>query len=188
VCKNVKELSGVCRTVVVQPPESRNPQTGKPIKIPGKAVVKFRLAKAFKKGVVSRKKKCPPWRPTLGGRKALKPVFRPQHRCQYANGIHAIAFEATRTLNCCNWSRGRVCMEHAYGRRYDSTWHAYDGRMTTPLLRCAPLATPRGRCCGIHDEHQRRGAGNGSPFSFLAQEFQPRACEPRVIGLPVNPS
>ena len=40
----------------------------------------------------------------------------------------------------------------------------------TPLLRCAPLATPRGRCHGINDEHLRRGAGNGSPFSFLASE------------------
>jgi hypothetical protein len=51
----------------------------------------------------------------------------------------------------------------------DSTWNVYDGRMTTPLLRCAPLATPRGRCHGIHDEHLRRGAGGGSPLSFLAQ-------------------
>jgi hypothetical protein len=65
-------------------------------------------------------------------------------------------------------------MEHAYrkGGMTDSTWNAYDGRMTTPLLRCAPLATPRGRCHGIHDEHLRRGAGSGSPLSFLAQESQ----------------
>jgi hypothetical protein len=54
----------------------------------------------------------------------------------------------------------------------DSTWNAYDGRMTTPLLRCAPLATPRGRCHGINDEYLRRGAGSGSPLSFLAQESQ----------------
>ena len=54
----------------------------------------------------------------------------------------------------------------------DSTWNAYDGQMTTPLLRCAPLATPRGRCHGKNDEHLRRGAGAGSPFSFLAQESQ----------------
>jgi len=54
----------------------------------------------------------------------------------------------------------------------DSTWNADDGRMTTPLLRCAPLATPRGRCHGIHDEHLRRGAGSGSPLSFLVQESQ----------------
>ena len=54
----------------------------------------------------------------------------------------------------------------------DSTWNAYDRQMTTPLLRCAPLTTPRGRCHGIHDEHLRRGAGGGSPFSFLTQESQ----------------
>ena len=47
--------------------------------------------------------------------------------------------------------------------------------MTAPLLRCAPLATPRGRCHGINDEYLRRGAESGSPFSFLAQEFQTRA-------------
>ena len=62
----------------------------------------------------------------------------------------------------------------------DSTWNAYDGRMTTPLLRCAPLATPRGRCHGIHDEHLRRGAGGGSPLSFVAQESQTLAYELRV--------
>ena len=35
----------------------RNPQTGEAIKIPAKTVVKFRLAKAFKEGVVPPKKK-----------------------------------------------------------------------------------------------------------------------------------
>ncbi|HVB29065.1 MAG TPA: HU family DNA-binding protein, partial [Terriglobia bacterium] len=35
----------------------RNPQTGEPIKIPAKTVVKFRLAKAFKDSVVPPKKK-----------------------------------------------------------------------------------------------------------------------------------
>jgi len=35
----------------------RNPQTGDPIKIPAKTVVKFRLAKAFKDSVVPPKKK-----------------------------------------------------------------------------------------------------------------------------------
>ena len=35
----------------------RNPQTGEPIKIPAKTVVKFRLAKAFKDAVVPSKKK-----------------------------------------------------------------------------------------------------------------------------------
>jgi DNA-binding protein HU-beta len=35
----------------------RNPQTGEPIKIPAKVVVKFRLAKAFKDAVVPPKKK-----------------------------------------------------------------------------------------------------------------------------------
>ena len=67
-------------------------------------------------------------------------------------------------------------MGHAYrkGGMTDSTWNAYDGQMTTPLLRCAPLATPRGRCHGVNEEHMRRGARNGSPFSFLAQEFQKR--------------
>ncbi|MCL5005481.1 MAG: HU family DNA-binding protein [Acidobacteria bacterium] len=34
----------------------RNPQTGEPIKIPAKTVVKFRLAKAFKDAVVPPKK------------------------------------------------------------------------------------------------------------------------------------
>jgi hypothetical protein len=50
-------------------------------------------------------------------------------------------------------------MEHAYGKggMTDSAWNAYDGRMTTPLLRCAPLAAPRGRRHGINDEHLRRG-------------------------------
>ena len=52
-----------------------------------------------------------------------------------------------------------------------STWNAYHGRMTTPLLRCAPLATPRGRCHGIHEEHLKRGAGNGSPFPFFTHDF-----------------
>src|SRR5208337_2813553 len=61
----------------------------------------------------------------------------------------------------------------------DSTWNAYDGRMTTPLLRCAPLATPRGRCHGKNDEHLRRGTGGGSPFSFSAQESQTLAYELR---------
>jgi DNA-binding protein HU-beta len=35
----------------------RNPQTGEPIKIPAKTVVKFRLAKAFKDAVVPPRKK-----------------------------------------------------------------------------------------------------------------------------------
>ncbi|HEX5412856.1 MAG TPA: HU family DNA-binding protein [Terriglobia bacterium] len=35
----------------------RNPQTGAPIKIPAKTVVKFRLAKSFKDAVVPSKKK-----------------------------------------------------------------------------------------------------------------------------------
>lgn len=35
----------------------RNPQTGEPIKIPAKTVVKFRLAKAFKDAIVPPKKK-----------------------------------------------------------------------------------------------------------------------------------
>lgn len=35
----------------------RNPQTGEPIKIPAKTVVKFRLAKAFKDSIVPPKKK-----------------------------------------------------------------------------------------------------------------------------------
>ena len=35
----------------------RNPQTGEPISIPAKTVVKFRLAKAFKDAVVPPKKK-----------------------------------------------------------------------------------------------------------------------------------
>lgn len=35
----------------------RNPQTGQAIKIPAKTVVKFRLAKSFKDGVVPPKKK-----------------------------------------------------------------------------------------------------------------------------------
>lgn len=35
----------------------RNPQTGEPIKIPAKTVVKFRLAKAFKDAMVPPKKK-----------------------------------------------------------------------------------------------------------------------------------
>jgi DNA-binding protein HU-beta len=35
----------------------RNPQTGEPIKIPAKTVVKFRLAKAFKDAVVPSKKR-----------------------------------------------------------------------------------------------------------------------------------
>ncbi|HZT70838.1 MAG TPA: HU family DNA-binding protein [Terriglobia bacterium] len=35
----------------------RNPQTGEPIKIPARTVVKFRLAKAFKDAVVPPKKK-----------------------------------------------------------------------------------------------------------------------------------
>ncbi|MGA2076082.1 MAG: HU family DNA-binding protein [Terriglobia bacterium] len=35
----------------------RNPQTGEPIKIPAKTVVKFRLAKAFKDAVVPPQKK-----------------------------------------------------------------------------------------------------------------------------------
>ena len=65
-------------------------------------------------------------------------------------------------------------MEHAYGRRYDSTWHA-SGRMTTPLLRCEPSATPHRCCHGIKDERPRRGAGNGSPLSLLEQVSRKRA-------------
>ena len=35
-------------------------------------------------------------------------------------------------------------MEHANrkGGMTDSTWNAYDGRITTPLLRCAPWQRP----------------------------------------------
>ena len=51
--------------------------------------------------------------------------------------------------------------------------------MTAPLLRCAPLATPRGRCHGVNDEHLRRGAGSGSPLSFVAQESQTLAYDLR---------
>jgi hypothetical protein len=66
-------------------------------------------------------------------------------------------------------------MEHAYrkGGMTGSTWNAYEGRMTTPLLRCAPLATLRGRCHGIHEEHMRRGAGSGSPLSFWLRNPRP---------------
>jgi hypothetical protein len=49
-----------------------------------------------------------------------------------------------------------------------------DGRAgfsSTALLRCAPLAAPRGRRHGINDEYLRRGAGSGSPLSLLAQEY-----------------
>jgi DNA-binding protein HU-beta len=35
----------------------RNPQTGEPLKIPAKTVVKFRLARAFKDAIVPPKKK-----------------------------------------------------------------------------------------------------------------------------------
>ena len=67
-------------------------------------------------------------------------------------------------------------MEHAYGRRYDSTWHV-DGRMTTPLLRCALLATLHKRCHGVRDESLRRGARRlaGSPFSLLEQVSRKQA-------------
>jgi len=63
-------------------------------------------------------------------------------------------------------------MKHAYGKggMTGSTWNAYDGRTTTPLLRCVPPASPYGRCRGINDEDLRRGTENGSPLSFLAQE------------------
>jgi len=66
-------------------------------------------------------------------------------------------------------------MEHAYGKggMTGSTWNAYDRRMPTPLLRCAPLATPHGRRHGIHDEQVRRGAGSGSPFSFWRKNLRP---------------
>ncbi|MGH9404896.1 MAG: HU family DNA-binding protein [Terriglobia bacterium] len=40
-----------------KPRTGRNPQTGEPIKIPAKTVVKFRLAKSFKDAVVPPKKK-----------------------------------------------------------------------------------------------------------------------------------
>ena len=36
------------------------------------------------------------------------------------------------------------------------------------------MATPRGRFHGINDEHQRRGAASGSPFSFTDQEWRQR--------------
>jgi hypothetical protein len=75
--------------------------------------------------------------------------------------------EATSTLECCNWSRTGVLRKHANGRSYGSAGHRYDRRMTAPLLRYAPLATSRGHCHGINDEHLRRGTGDGSPLSFL---------------------
>ena len=53
-----------------------------------------------------------------------------------------------------------------------STWNAYEGRMTTPLLRCAPLATSSRTLSRHYDEYLRRGAGHGSPLSFLARESQ----------------
>ena len=54
-------------------------------------------------------------------------------------------------------------------------------RMTHTALAVRTLATPRGRCHGINDEHLRRGAGGGSPLSFLAQESQTlsQAAQPR---------
>jgi hypothetical protein len=39
-------------------------------------------------------------------------------------------------------------------------------------LAVRTLATSRGRCHGINDGHLRRGAGGGSPLSFLAQVFR----------------
>jgi len=51
----------------------------------------------------------------------------------------------------------------------DSTWNAYEGRMTTPLLRCAPLATSSRTL----SRHLRRIPEAGSrrrfPALFLAR-------------------
>ena len=49
-------LPGIGKLVVVKRKErmGRNPQTGEPIKIPAKTVLKFRIAKAAKEGVFAR--------------------------------------------------------------------------------------------------------------------------------------
>jgi DNA-binding protein HU-beta len=60
-CKSVGQfvVPGIGKAVKAHRKErtGRNPQTGEPIKIPAKTVVKFRLAKAFKDAVVPPKKK-----------------------------------------------------------------------------------------------------------------------------------
>lgn len=55
--KNVFVLPGFGRLVLAQRKArmGRNPQTGEPIKIPAKRVVKFRLAKALKDAVLGKK-------------------------------------------------------------------------------------------------------------------------------------
>ena len=82
-----------------------------------------------------------------------------------------------RREKSCNSSCRGVRRKHADGRRYVSTGHAYESRMITPLLRCAPLATFRGRCHGREkSELTKRGARAGSPSSFWGHNIltQPR--------------
>jgi len=69
----------------------------------------------------------------------------------------------------CNSSCRGVYGRHADGRRYDSTGHAYVSRMITPLLRCAPLATFRGRCHGVNG----RTIETGSRSRFPVLVFTP---------------
>ncbi len=55
----------------------------------------------------------------------------------------------------------------------DSTWNAYVRSNDHTALAVRTVGNvPRGRCHGIYDEHLRRGAGDGSPLSFLARESQ----------------
>lgn len=55
--KNSFTLPGIGKIVLVQRKArmGRNPQTGEPIKIPAKKVVKFRVAKAAKDAILGRK-------------------------------------------------------------------------------------------------------------------------------------
>src|SRR5213593_1699548 len=55
--KNTFTLPGIGKLVLVNRKArmGRNPQTGEPIKIPAKRVVKFRVANAFKEAVLGKK-------------------------------------------------------------------------------------------------------------------------------------
>ena len=55
--KNVFVVPGFCRLVLANRKArmGRNPQTGEPLKIPAKRVVKFRLAKSLKDSVLGKK-------------------------------------------------------------------------------------------------------------------------------------
>ena len=101
---------------------------------------------------------CGFWQPTSWFGRQSKNHNLNSSQFRWANSI---------VLSCpCNSPRGGVQGRHADGRRYDSTGHACDARMITPLLRCVTLAIPQRGTATASTKARKREALRGFPFSF----------------------